>query len=206
MDCALLQDVYLETARRLLIGPFTYQRLVPERMGEAEIRNVLARVLEEKQQQYAIEVATGEPYIHKNGRETRKALVDLVTYTATPNGNESVYIELKRGHPPISNIIKDINKMISEGKYLVGASFFHYLHKADYGSDNRSLRTRSNILKKYQDALTEANGIRPKNRILSSKRWFYCFILDGSSHKYACGYVDGMDQELCFPNGWLELT
>ena len=202
----LLQDIFLETSRRLLIGPFTYQLLDSERMGEAEMRNVLVRVLEEKKLHYAIEVATGEPFIHKDGHQTRKALVDLVIYGNGPSRDKSVYVEFKRGHPSIGNIVKDIAKMLGEKKHLEGASFFHYLHKGDYGSENRLKRARSQIIKKYYDALNDARKDRQVDTQILSGRWFYVFILDGSAKEYACIHIESMNDQLCCPDNWAGIS
>ncbi len=202
----LLQNIFIESSRRLLIGPSTYQLLDSERMGEAEMRNVMARILEERKLHYAIEVATGEPYKHKDGRQTRKALVDLVIYENGPSRDRSVYVEFKRGHPARGNIIKDIVKMLGEKKHLEGASFFHYLHKGDYESENRIKRARSQIIKKYGDALNDARKDRQEDPQILLGRWFYVFILDGSVKEYACGHIESMNDQFFCPDSWKSIS
>jgi hypothetical protein len=113
-----LKRFFNKTSCRLLLSPFatepfTYQRFEYERMAEAAIRNVMARILEESRTYYGIEVATINPYEHTNKRITRRALVDLVIYPDKSTKDEMIYIELKREHPAVSTNVRKMGSIVT---------------------------------------------------------------------------------------------
>jgi hypothetical protein len=204
-EAEVIKEIFVETSKRLLQNFFSYQILNRERMGEDEIRNVMARVLEERKIFYEIETATEEAFIHEDNRVTRKALVDLVIYGEKHDRSSSINVELKRGHPVIEKIKKDIIKMFGEKEHLRGACFYHYLQKIDYGSIDRLDDAHSRILKKYSSALEQCQDIDRYDKNMLDKRWFLLFIIDASNEEYFFGFVDNMTKPIERDNKWQKL-
>jgi len=126
MDRVLLKSLLIMVARRCAQRQYKYQILDKKRLGEAEVRNVMAKTLEEKQILYGIEVQTSTPYQKTTNNYTRRALFDLIIYD-DKDDSPSVLIEFKRGQTPIGNIEKDFRKMKIEPKEGIGTCFFHVL-------------------------------------------------------------------------------
>jgi hypothetical protein len=205
MEVDVLRQLLLVASRRSVLRQYRYHKLDKERMSEAEIRYVTAKVLEENRIYYGIEIPTREDYVHEDKHVTRKALVDLVIYEKKESEHPSVFIEFKRGQPEIEKIKKDFNKMMREPSSLEGACFFHILHKSDYGSDNRLSRARSNILKKYSDALKDVHHTHRFNNQVLSNRWFLLFVLDGSNRQYNSCTVGNMCLAFDCPEDWKDI-
>jgi hypothetical protein len=171
------------TARRCVKNRYKYHRLDKSRLGEAEVRNVMAKILEEKKIYYGIEVATQERFQKQVKKTTRRALIDLAIYDGPDTKLPSIIVEFKRSQPVLYNIIKDFKKMMAEPNDIKGACFFHILPQSEGAKEGkesmgRISRARNEIIKKYEEAYKEA-----KVRQCVDK-WFMLFILDGSRDEY----------------------
>jgi len=171
------------TARRCVKNRYKYHRLDKSRLGEAEVRNVMAKILEEKKIYYGIEVSTQERFQKQVKKITRRALIDLAIYNGPETELPSVIVEFKRAQPAVYNIIKDFKKMMAEPNDIKGACFFHILPQSEGAKEGkesmgRISRARNEIIKKYEEAYKEA-----KVRQCVDK-WFMLFILDGSRDEY----------------------
>jgi len=94
------------TARRCVKNSYKYHRLDKSRLGEAEVRNVMAKILEEKKIYYGIEVSTRERFQKQVKQTTRRALIDLAIYDGPDTELPSIIVEFKRSQPVLYNIIR----------------------------------------------------------------------------------------------------
>ncbi|GEM_PF-1189420 len=180
MDQERLKQIFRLTALRSVGKQYKYHRLDRNRLGEAEVRNVMARILEENKIYYGIEISTKAKQPKKENIRNRVALVDLVIYENRKDETPSIFIEFKRGQPSLDDIKKDFRKMVREPEKtsLRGGAFFHILPKVEDPKEKFLERARKEIIKKYAKTY-----IRLKKGKLRS-RWFVLFILDASSRKY----------------------
>jgi hypothetical protein len=178
MEPAQLREILVLTAKRSILNKYEYHRLDKGRLGEAEVRNVMAKTLEEKRVYYALEYPTSEKFRRPNGNVSRAALVDMVIFKNKTAKNPSVLIEFKRGQPQLSFIDKDFIKMMQAPSDIKGCCFFHILPKELSESKGYRARAHAEIIKKYSQAYEQA-----RNSSCCAKR-FVLFILDATSNQY----------------------
>ena len=181
MDKLQLREICRQTAKRTILRQYRYQVLDRERLSEAEVRNVMAKILEESKVYYGIEVATEEKQRKKESVIHRRALVDLAIYENKKAEHPAVLIEFKRAQPTKDKIEKDFSKMMGEPANVKGTCFFHILPKEENRPGKSLERARNEVVKKYHAAYS---AIKIKKCI---PKWFVLFILDSSSRKlYIC--------------------
>jgi len=176
-----LKEICRQTAQRCILKQYKYQVLNRERLGEAEVRNVMVRILEEKKIFYGIEIATEEKQEKEGNVINRSALVDLAVYENQKAETPTILIEFKRGQPGLDKIEKDYAKMMNEPDCVKGSCFFHILPKEQDKSEKASERARNEIIKKYDRAYLSVS------RGKCVPKWFMLYILDASARKlYIC--------------------
>lgn len=124
---------------------------------EPEATFVLARILNERNIDFDVEVPTKRRYVI-SGEKPDTASIDLSVFT---DGGQ-INIEFKTSQPSVKEIEKDIIKILGEDIY--GSAFFHNLKNFNRG-------TLKTILDKYEKAYQhaiQANDI--------SSKWFVRFI------------------------------
>lgn len=192
------KEILLLVARRCAHRRYKYQILNRDRLGEAEVRNVMAKTLDEKRLHYGIEIPTSVP--HKlTGVTSRRALFDMVIYNEKASDREAIIVEFKRGQPKPSFIEKDMRKMISEPLPAVGACFVHILPEKASGemSTEKSMeRAKNQIINKYNQAYHKSKELDSKKAM---SKWFILFILDVSSKKYYYYESDDINKIDAFP-------
>jgi len=183
MEKSEFLKILVLTARRCVKNRYKYHRLDKSRLGEAEVRNVMAKILEEKKIYYGIEVSTKERFQKQVNQTTRRALIDLAIYDGPDTKLPSIIVEFKRSQPVLYNIIKDFKKMMAEPNDIKGACFFHIRPQSEGAkegktSSKKTLRSREAIIRKYENAYKEAKVLRCMHK------WFILFILDASKDEY----------------------
>lgn len=181
MNQQLLKEICRQTARRCILKQYRYQILNRERLGEAEVRNVMVRILEESKFFYGIEIATKEKQNKEGNVINRSALIDLAIYENRKTKDSAILIEFKRAQPSLDRIEKDFAKMIKEPSHVIGCCFFHILPKGQNRSEKALERARKAIVKKYYQAYSSVNKIK------CVPKWFILYILDATARKlYVC--------------------
>jgi len=178
MKMELLKGIFELTSKRSVLRQTKFQRLNRERLGEAEVRNVMVKILEQKGVYYGIEAATKEKQAKEGNIIKRSALVDLVIYERKEDERPEIFVEFKRGPVSIDKIEKDLLKMMREPDYLKGACFFHILPKVRNKSERSLARARNQAIKKYYQAYCKID------KTACIQRWFILFIMDTTSRKY----------------------
>jgi hypothetical protein len=178
MESAQLREILILTAKRSILNKYKYHRLDKGRLGEAEVRNVMAKTLEEKRITYALEYPTTDKFRRPNGNVSRVALVDMVIFENKTAKDPSFLIEFKRGQPQLSFMDKDFIKMMQAPSDIKGCCFFHILPKGLSASKGYRARAHAEIIKKYFQAYEKTN-----NSVCFPKR-FFLFILDATSNQY----------------------
>lgn len=199
MDYEELKSICLSTAKRCILRQAQYQVLNKSRLDESEVRNVMIKVLEGKKKYYGLEISTGVPFRNEFGKKTRSALFDLMLFGSKDPQSRSICIELKRGQPPLENIIKDFIKMIIEPAPIYGACFFHLLPRAE-GRSEKALKTaRNSVLIKYNKAYMRA--IKGVGASGNHTRWFALFVLDSSTSSLYSHFEPNISNIKEFPGG-----
>lgn len=198
-----LQDIFVIASNRVVHRGYKYFNFRGNDLSEAEIRHVVAKVLEEKKMHYALEVPTKYPFKHNekgNKKTTRRALFDMAIYASHAKIEKSlepeIVIEFKRGQPQNNApqvIRKDFIKML--GEPCKGAAFFHILT----GKRVKSKTAHEQIIKKYNDAFN-----KEKNSKYLDK-WFLLFILDLNEKRHYAKSFPHMKEFKINPKIWSEL-
>mgnify|MGYP001585464591 CR=1 FL=1 len=181
MNKEQLKEICRQTAKRCILKQYKYQVLNRGRLSEAEVRNVMVRILEERKFYYGIEIATEENQEKEGNVINRPALVDLVIYDNRKAENPIMLIEFKRAQPSLYKIEKDFAKMMNEPARVKGSCFFHILPKEKKRAEKALGRARNEIVKKYYQAYSNVNIEK------CVSKWFMLYILDASARKlYVC--------------------
>ncbi|BAU27754.1 hypothetical protein DFP93_109118 [Aneurinibacillus soli] len=151
-----------------LVLPTTDDKI---RVSEQEARVLYTSILNSSNYFYSIETPTEKLYSQK-GSFSRRALSDLSLYAYKgENGLEKVAnVEFKALNPDVSQISKDIEKLVGEG---IDGNWFHFLKNIDSG-------TLPSLFNKFIDSLEMIN---PAD-ITKPISIYFCFcVLD---KKWAC--------------------
>ncbi len=181
-----LKSVFILTAKRSIKRQYRYFILKRSRLSEPEVRHVMTKILEERRNYYAIEVATKEKHLLTGKTIPRSALTDLVIYGEEKTTKTPVWIEFKRGQPEREKIAKDFVKMIKEPA-VDGVCFYHILPESFSTGNRLNERARRAIVSKYQEAYGKTN------KMGCQKKWFSLFILDSISKQYYLFY----EEDIC---------